>query len=114
MKTYKTNYQLVSPHIHRANYVERDIQTFKNHFKSGLDSLDTNFPISEWNCILDQAFLTLNLLRSARSNPKLSAHDFINRKFDFNVTPLATPRTKVVIHSKPTNCASWYTNGKEV
>ena len=81
MSKYKINYQLVTPHTQRANYVEIAIQTFKNHFKVELDLLDLNFPISEWNCLLDQEFLTLNLLRAARSNPKLSAHAFLSRQF---------------------------------
>ena len=40
-------YQLVPPHIHRANKAERAIQTFKSHLKAGLASLDPDFPIRE-------------------------------------------------------------------
>ena len=58
----KTNYQLVPPHTHRANSAERAIQTFKAHFIAGLSSLDPDFPVSEWDRLLPQAFLTLNLL----------------------------------------------------
>ena len=64
-------------HNHRANVAERAIQTFKNHFKAGLASVDEQFPIAEWDRLLDQAFLTLNLLRTARVNPKLSAHAYL-------------------------------------
>ena len=49
MKNYKTNYQLVPPHTHRENYIERYIQNFKNDYKYGLSSLDPYFPISEWD-----------------------------------------------------------------
>ena len=57
-----TSYQLVPPHTHRRNLGERAIQTFKNHFKSGLASVDPNFPLSEWDRLLEQANITLNLL----------------------------------------------------
>ena len=109
----KIKFQLVPPHSHRANAAERAIQTFENHFKAGIASLDPDFPISEWDRLLDQAFLTLNLLRSARFQPKLSAHAYLFGQFDFNSTPLAPPGTKVLVHSKPDNRASWDPNGKE-
>ena len=73
MEKRKVAFQLVPPHNHRANAAEREIQTFKNHFKAGLASLDPNFPVCEWDRLLPQAFLTLNLLRASRANPKLSA-----------------------------------------
>ena len=38
-------WQLVPPHLHRANAAERAIQTWKNHFKAGLATLDPNFPL---------------------------------------------------------------------
>ena len=39
------NFQLVPPHMHRRNAVERAIRTFKNHFVSGLFSAHTEFPM---------------------------------------------------------------------
>ena len=69
--------------------------------------MDPDFPISECDYLLDQDFLTLNILMAARSNPELSAHNFLNGQFDFNATPLDTPGTKVIIHSKPTNHVTW-------
>ena len=56
-------YQMVSPHNHRASFAERAIQTFKKHFKEGLSTLHLDFPMAEWDCLLPQAFLTLNLLQ---------------------------------------------------
>ena len=63
---YGITYQLVPPAQHRRNAAERAIRTFKNHFLSGLASLPPSFPISEWDRLLEQALLTLNLLRNAR------------------------------------------------
>ena len=63
-------YQLVLPYIHRANKAERAIQTLKGYLKAGLATLDPDFPIQEWNRLLDQCELTLNILRASRLNPK--------------------------------------------
>ena len=72
----KVVYQLVPPHHHRNNLAERAIQTWKNHFKAGLATVDPNFPLSEWDRSIDQANITLNLLRVSRSNPRLSAYAY--------------------------------------
>ena len=79
MKDNDTSCQLVPPHIHRANLAERAIQTFKDHLKAGLAPLDPNFPLCEWDRLIDQCILTLNLLPLARLNPKLSIHAFLFR-----------------------------------
>jgi hypothetical protein len=48
-------YQLVPPHCHRHNAAERDIHTFKEHFVSGLDSVDPDFLLHVWDRLLPQA-----------------------------------------------------------
>jgi hypothetical protein len=101
LKKYGLDYQLVPPHVHRRNGAERGIRTFKSHFLAFLATCDPDFPIAEWDCLLFQAKLTLNLLRSSRVNPKLSAYAYLSGNFDFNKTPLAPPGTKVVVHLKP-------------
>ena len=60
------SYQLVPPHIHRTNLAERAIQTYKNNFKAGLATLDPDFPLSEWDRLIPQAKITINLLRASR------------------------------------------------
>ena len=112
MTKNNTTFEFVPPHTHRANLAERAIQTFKCHFKSTLATVDPTFPIQEWDRLLKQAFMTLNMLRGARLNSKLSAYAFLFGQFDYNKTPLAPPGTKAVIHSKPTNRATWDYNGK--
>lgn len=94
------------PHSHRRNKAEQAIQTFKNHFSAGLASTDPSFPVSEWDRLLPHAVITLNLLCNSRVNNKLSAYAFLFGNFNFNATPLAPPGTKVVIHKKPSQCAS--------
>ena len=66
--------QLVEPHNHRSNAAERAIQTFKNHTIAGLCTCDENFPSVLWCKLIKQAQDTLNMLRTSRVHPKLSAY----------------------------------------
>jgi hypothetical protein len=105
-------YQLVEPHNHRVNAAERAIRTFKNHVIAGLCSTDPSFPVSIWDKLVLQAVLTLNLLRTSRLNPKLSAYNQLFGVFDFNRTPLAPPGTRAVIFEDPDTRESWAPHGK--
>ena len=91
LNKYKIPYQLVPPAQHRRNAAERAIRTFKNHFFAGLSFLPGKFPMSEWDRLLPQALLSLNLLRTARLNPNLSAHTFVNGIHNFNQNPFSPP-----------------------
>jgi hypothetical protein len=88
--TFKWNakFQLVPPDMHRCNQAERTICTFKNHFLLILAGVDATFPLYLWDLLLPQAELTLNLLRQAMLNPRISAWEFFQGPFDFNKTPL--------------------------
>jgi hypothetical protein len=98
-----TKFQLVEPHNHRVNAAERAIRTFKNHFIAGLCTVDKDFPLQLWDRLLPQTMLTLNLLRTSRINPRLSAEAQLNGNFDFNKTPLAPPGTRALVFEDPTN-----------
>ena len=88
-------------------------ELFKHyHYKVGLSTLHPDFPIAEWDCLLSQAFLTLNLLQLSTVNPNSLAYAHLFGQFDFNKTYLAPPGSKVVIHINPSNRASWDLNGK--
>lgn len=113
MRTSHYNFQLVPPENHRKNAAERGIQTFKNHFLAGIASLPSDFPISEWDHLLEQAELSLLLLRSSRTNPQLSSYAYLNGNFDFNKTPLAPPGTKIAIHNRPNSRPSWGFHAEE-
>ena len=110
---YKLNYQLTPPYIHQINAAERAIRTSKNNFLAGLASVDPSFPINEWDRLLPQAEITLNLLRTSRINPSLSAYTIINGNYDFNKSPMAPPGTKIIIHKKPTHRALWDFHGDD-
>ena len=64
----------------------------------------------EWDRLIPQSVLTLNLIRSSRTNPSLSSHAAINGNFDFNATPLAPPGTKVLVHEAASNRPSFSTH----
>ena len=113
---FETNgikFQLVPPHQHRRNAAERAIRTFKNHLLAGLATCDPTFPIREWDRILQQCELTLNLLRNSRVNPQLSAWAYLFGNYNFNKIPLAPPGTKVLVHSKPGDRKTWSYHGEE-
>jgi hypothetical protein len=107
LQTNDIGLQLVPPHVHRTNLREKAIGTFKDHFIAGLCSVDPNFPMHLWCRLLPLATTTLNLLRPARLNPKLSAEAFLNSAFDYNRTPLAPPGTKILIHETPSQRKTW-------
>jgi hypothetical protein len=70
---WKVTFQLVPPDMHRRNWAERAIRTFKDHFLAILAGVDAAFPPYLWDLLLPQAELTLNLLRQATLNPRISA-----------------------------------------
>ena len=45
----KITLQLAPLHQHRQHATERAIQTFKNHFKSILATIDPEFSLVEWD-----------------------------------------------------------------
>ena len=100
LKKHNKSYERTPPHVHRRNAAERAIRTFKNHLLAGFATCDGNFPLTEWDRLLPQAELTLNLMRTSRVNKKLSAHAYLFGNFNFSNTPLAPPGTKVLIHKK--------------
>ena len=109
---YQIRFQRVPPKEHRVNAAERAIRTFKNHFVSILCTVDAKFPLTEWDRLLPQATLTLNLLRSSRIHPSLSAHASLFGNFDYNRTPLAPPGTKIVAHTSSESRTPYGEHGK--
>ena len=109
---YGIQHQKVPPHEHRVNAAERAIRTYKNHFVTILCNCDSQFPLTEWDRLLPQATLTLNLLRSSRIHPSLSAYASLFGNFDFNRTPMAPPGTKIVAHDNSENRSTFAVHGK--
>jgi hypothetical protein len=112
-ESWKTKFQLVPPDMHQRNKAEQMIWHFKNHFLSILVGVDAAFSPYLWDLLLPEAKLTVNLLRQATINPKISTWEYFNDPFDCNKTPLAPVGCRVLIHSKPTMRQSWDYRAKQ-
>jgi hypothetical protein len=117
LKTYlhqqDITFQLVPPYSHRQNLAERAIRSFKDHLIAGLCSTDKSFPMHLWERLLPQAVMTLNMLRTSRLNPKLSAATHIFGQYDFNRAPMAPPGTKNIAHETPSRRRTWAPHGQD-
>ena len=107
------DYQLVPPHMHRRNLAERAIQTFKSHFIAMLCGCDPTFPLHLWCRLLPQAELTLNLIRTSRLNPKLSAYAQIHGQFDYNRTPIIPAGTRVIVFENAAQRGTYGAHGTD-
>jgi hypothetical protein len=116
LKNYFTekemSFQLVPPHCHRTNAAEISIRTFKEHFKAGLATFNPDFPAHLWDRLLPQAEITLNLLRSSRLHPQLSAAAHYHGLIDYNKTAFVPPGCKIVAHEKPSQRRTWAPHGQ--
>jgi hypothetical protein len=110
--THDVEYQLVPPHCHRRNAAERAIRTLKEHFVAGLASADPDFPLHLWDRLLTQAEMTLNLLRTSRQHPQLSAAAHYHGIIDYNKKAFAPPGCKIIAHEKPAKRRTWAPHGQ--
>jgi hypothetical protein len=117
LKTYlhqqDITFQLVPQYRHRQNSAERAIRSFKDHLIAGLCSTDKSFPMHLWDRLLPQAVMTLNMLRTSRINPKLSAATHIFGQYDFNRAPMAPPGTRIIAHETPNRRKTWAPHGQD-
>jgi hypothetical protein len=117
LKTYlrqqNITFQLVPPYSHRRNSAERAIRSFKDHLIAGLCSTDKSFPMHLWDRLLPQAVITLNMLRTSRINPKLSATTHIYGQYDFNIAPKAPQGTRIIAHETPNRRRTWSPHGQD-
>ena len=74
MKKYTMQFKMDPPYMHRRSTAERAIITCKNNLIYGLSTTDPDFPMREWDPLVPQCFITLNLLPSSRFIPDLSAY----------------------------------------
>jgi hypothetical protein len=105
--------QLVPPYSHRRNSAERAIRSFKDHLIAVLCSTDKSFPMHLWDSLLPQAVITLNMLRTSRINPKLSAATHIFGQCDFNRAPMGPPETRIIAHETPRRRRTWAPHGQD-
>jgi hypothetical protein len=103
----KIGLQLVEPHNHCVNAAERAIQTFKNHFIAGLSTCDSAFPTALWSRLVKQGQGTLNMLRTSRIHPKISAFHCLEGVHNFNRVPFAPPGQRATIFNSLERRPSW-------
>ena len=97
----KCRVELTSADQHRRNAAERATQTFKGHFISVLAGVADGFLINQWDELLPQTILTLNLLRQLNMAPNISAYAYHHGSFDYNWMPIAPMGCAVQVHIKP-------------
>jgi hypothetical protein len=78
----------------------------------GLSSVDPTFPLHLWDRLLPQAEITLNLLRTSRLHPQLSAAAHFHGIVDYNKTAFAPAGCKIIAHKKPGKRRTWAPHGK--
>ena len=91
-----------SPHI-----AKKAISTFKDHFISILCGADKEFPLHLWDRLLRQAEHTLNMLRSLRMTPTISAYTYLWKQHDYNANSFAPLGCRVEAHLVPEIRESW-------
>lgn len=114
IRDMQMEYQLITPHVHRANIAEKAIQTFKGHFISIMARVDDSFPLHLWCRLLPQAEMTLNMLKPANVSPNILAYMYANGNHDYNTHPLAPLGCKVLIHETPDNRHTWDAHAMDV
>ena len=100
-KSNNMKYQLVPPHDHRRNIAKKAIQVFKAHFISIMCNADKSFPICLWDRLLGQVEHTLNMPRTAKRTPLVSAYAYIWGKHDYNANSFAPLGCKVEAQVTP-------------
>ncbi|KAL7531241.1 hypothetical protein ACHAWF_011470, partial [Thalassiosira exigua] len=112
-KEWGHKFQLVPPNMHRRNAAERAIRTFKAHFLSILSGVAPDFPRYLWDLLVPQAEMTLNFLRNASANKRMSAWEYFAGPFDYDATPLGPLGSRVIAHHKPNVRKSWDFRGED-
>ena len=61
-----------------------------------------------WDQLLEQADITLNILRQDTDDPSKSAWEYLRgRLFNYDTIPLSPLWIPVIIQNKPSRCKSW-------
>ena len=97
----------MSPNIHHRNAAERKIRTFKDNSLAILVGVALGFPPCLWDLLLEQTYLTLNLIHQETLSPRISSWDYFSVSFNWGATPLGSLGCHVIIHSKAIKRKSW-------
>eukprot|EP00957_Ditylum_brightwellii_P127510 9724036-Ditylum_brightwellii.AAC.1 len=80
---------------------------------TGVAMCNPQFSIAEWDRLIDQANLALNLLCTYRVNPSLSTYAYLFGNHSFNAHPLAPLGCKVVVNKKTDQSSSYGYHGSD-
>ena len=67
--------------------------------------------MKNWDQLLEQAEITLNLQRPSRLNPSIPTYAQLNSEFGSSRTPTAPPGIRTIVHDKPHNRGKWDPHG---
>ena len=70
------------------NAAEMGVKTGKYHLISSLATVAKSSPLQLWCQYMPQIEMTLNMLRTCKRDPTISAYEALNGPFDYNKTPL--------------------------
>jgi len=113
IKEQDIDIHMVPPNNHRVNAAERAIRTFKDHFISALATIDGDCPLQLWDQFLPQVQDTLNMLRTSRRNPTISAYEDLEGPYDYNKTPMSILGTKSLILDDPNTRTAYAPHGTD-
>ena len=89
VKEQKVPIKIVEQGNHRVNAAGMGVKTGKYHLISSLATVAKSSPIQLWCQYMPQIEMTLNMLRTCRQDPTISAYKALNGPFDYNKAPLA-------------------------
>ena len=113
VKKKQISIQFCAPSNHRALKAERAVQTAKNHIIASFCTTDPMYPMQEWDLLVPQIEMTLNLMRGSAINPTISAWHHVHGPFKWANTPIAPIGMKVLIHERSSDRKSWDPHGKD-
>jgi hypothetical protein len=98
----------VPPQTHRSNPAERAVRTGKTHLISVFSSTHPDFPDDLWDQLHPYAEITLNVMRSWRPDPSLSAWSGLHRlSYDFSAHPIHHLGQLYLVFSDPDHRDTW-------
>jgi hypothetical protein len=66
-----------------------------------------------WDRLPPQVIFTLNMLRTSRINPKISAATHLDGQYGYNRAPMAPPCTIIITHETPNCRQTWAPHGQD-
>ncbi|KAL7523689.1 LOW QUALITY PROTEIN: hypothetical protein ACHAWF_000626, partial [Thalassiosira exigua] len=105
-------YELVPKGQHRRNIAEKAIQTYKSHAIGVCSGLPQSFPLHQWDELLPQIDMQVNLLRFSNGAPRVCAWTALQGQHDFNRHPLAPLGIEMHLLEQPDKRKSWGVKSK--